>query len=141
MARSNATSTREEGGRQAFRPLLVLSLPLHRSPQTAKHPSHRQLSLFLKLACRASLADSSFRAQSINSSFTLLTTYVLLVPLTYTMAPRYGITNVAIIGCLYLPQGVGNIVGSRIGGKYADWTVAKWIEKRGYVSGVSFRTL
>ncbi|KAL7415549.1 major facilitator superfamily domain-containing protein [Mrakia frigida] len=69
---------------------------------------------------------------SLNSSFTLLTTYVLLVPLTYTMAPRYGISNVAIVGCLYLPQGFGNIAGSRVGGVYADRTVAKWIKKRGY---------
>lgn len=31
-----------------------------------------------------------------------------------------------------MPIGVGNIVGSRLGGLYADWTVAKWIAKRGY---------
>ncbi|KAL7416263.1 major facilitator superfamily domain-containing protein [Mrakia frigida] len=69
---------------------------------------------------------------SLNSSFTLLATYVLLVPLTYTMAPRYGIENVALIGTLYLPSGLGSFVGSRLGGQWADFTTAKWIKKRGY---------
>jgi hypothetical protein len=48
------------------------------------------------------------------------------------MAPRYNITNVAVIGCLYLPSGVGSIVGSRLGGRWADRTTARWIKKRGY---------
>ncbi|CDZ98104.1 Synaptic vesicle transporter SVOP and related transporters (major facilitator superfamily) [Phaffia rhodozyma] len=69
---------------------------------------------------------------SLNSSLVLLTTYVLVVPITSTMQPRYGITNAAIVGLLYLPQGVGNIIGSRIGGLYADKVVRKYIDKRGY---------
>jgi hypothetical protein len=51
---------------------------------------------------------------------------------TALQAPRYGISNVAIIGLLYLPQGAGNIVAARLGGMYADRTVKRWIEKRGY---------
>lgn len=53
-------------------------------------------------------------------------------PAAYTLAPRYGISNVAIIGLLYLPQGAGNVIGSRLGGLYADRVVKAWIVKRGY---------
>lgn len=50
----------------------------------------------------------------------------------YTLAPRFSITNSAILGTLFVPIGLGNILGSRFGGLYADWTVARWIAKRGY---------
>ncbi|KAF8581941.1 MFS general substrate transporter [Ramaria rubella] len=69
-------------------------------------------------------------AMSITSSFVLSTTYCLLVPLTVTLGPRYGITNEAILGTLYLSQGAGEIVGSRISGYVSDITVAKWIQRR-----------
>lgn len=45
---------------------------------------------------------------------------------------RYHITNAAILGCLYLPSGVGNVIGTRFAGVQADKTVKKWMEKRGY---------
>ncbi|KIJ23886.1 hypothetical protein M422DRAFT_39390, partial [Sphaerobolus stellatus SS14] len=66
----------------------------------------------------------------ITSSFVLLATYGLLVPLTFTLGPRFGITNEAILGTLFLAQGFGNIVGSRISGYMSDTTVKRWIIKR-----------
>ncbi|KAF8519191.1 major facilitator superfamily domain-containing protein [Gautieria morchelliformis] len=69
-------------------------------------------------------------AISMTSSFVLLTTYCLLVPLTYTLGPRYGIENEAILGTLYLAPGFGNIVGSRVSGYVSDATVARWIKRR-----------
>ncbi|KAF7981268.1 hypothetical protein HWV62_34159 [Athelia sp. TMB] len=44
--------------------------------------------------------------------------------------PRFGITNSAILGTLYLAQGGGNIVGSWVSGRLSDRSVHRWIEKR-----------
>ncbi|KIK37208.1 hypothetical protein CY34DRAFT_810557, partial [Suillus luteus UH-Slu-Lm8-n1] len=38
----------------------------------------------------------------------LISDFVLLVPLAYTIGARYGITNEAIIGACFLPNGLGN---------------------------------
>ncbi|OJA15432.1 hypothetical protein AZE42_10058 [Rhizopogon vesiculosus] len=46
------------------------------------------------------------------SSFVILTDYALLVPLSYTIGVRYGITNAAVIGACFLPNGLGNFSGS-----------------------------
>ncbi|KAF8590676.1 MFS general substrate transporter [Ramaria rubella] len=69
-------------------------------------------------------------AISLTSSFILLSTYAILIPLTYTLGPRFGITNEAILGTFYLAPGVGNIVGSRLSGYLSDATVARWIKRR-----------
>ncbi|BGP35424.1 hypothetical protein JCM10296v2_007262 [Rhodotorula toruloides] len=50
-----------------------------------------------------------------------------------TLAPRYNITNAAILGCFYLAQGVGNATASRYTGRYADWTLKRWLKRRGGV--------
>lgn len=68
--------------------------------------------------------------QSLNSSFVLMSTYAVLVPLSYTVAPRYNITNIALLGCFYLAQGVGNAAASQVTGRYADWMLRKWAKKR-----------
>lgn len=46
------------------------------------------------------------------------------------MAPRYNITNAALLGCFYLAQGLGNISVARVTGRYADWTLARWLKRR-----------
>ncbi|GAA5915376.1 hypothetical protein JCM6882_000236 [Rhodosporidiobolus microsporus] len=76
------------------------------------------------------LIHPNILAMSINSSFVLMSTYTVLVPLSQTVAPRYNITNTAILGCFYLSQGFGNAVASRYTGLYADWTLARWLRKR-----------
>ncbi|GAA5901028.1 hypothetical protein JCM8208_007597 [Rhodotorula glutinis] len=77
------------------------------------------------------LAHPTILAISLNSSFTLMSTYTILVPLTSTLAPRYNITNSALLGCFYLAQGVGNAAASRFTGMYADWTLRRWLRLRG----------
>lgn len=67
---------------------------------------------------------------SINSSLTLGTTYALLVPLSYTLGPRFHISNSALLGTFYLAPGLGNLVGARVAGRWSDRTVVRWIEKR-----------
>lgn len=37
--------------------------------------------------------------------------------LTCSQRTQYGITNVAVAGCLYIANGGGNFVGARIGGR------------------------
>ncbi|KAG1808328.1 major facilitator superfamily domain-containing protein [Suillus variegatus] len=59
------------------------------------------------------------------------TNYVLLVPLAYTIGVRYGITNEAIIGAFFLPNGLGSFVGALIAGRLSDTVVRRWREKRG----------
>ncbi|BGP43508.1 hypothetical protein JCM10449v2_007543 [Rhodotorula kratochvilovae] len=77
------------------------------------------------------LMHPTVAAISLNSSFTLMSTYTILVPLSQTLAPRYNITNAAILGCFYLAQGVGNALASRYTGIYADWTLRRWLKHRG----------
>ncbi|EMS23228.1 hypothetical protein NBRC10512_007380 [Rhodotorula toruloides] len=79
------------------------------------------------------LLHPNIAAMSLNSSFTLMSTYTILVPLSQTLAPRYNITNAAILGCFYLAQGVGNATASRYTGRYADWTLKRWLKRRGGV--------
>ncbi|KAG2021362.1 multidrug transporter, variant 3 [Coprinopsis cinerea AmutBmut pab1-1] len=55
---------------------------------------------------------------------------VLLIPLSYTLGARYGITNEAIIGLCFLVAGLGNMLGTPIIGYICDMTVIKWKNKR-----------
>ncbi|KAG2739413.1 MFS general substrate transporter [Suillus brevipes Sb2] len=64
------------------------------------------------------------------SSLVLISDFVLLVPLAYTIGVRYGITNEAIIGACFLPNGLGNFIGAPIAGRQSDTVVRRWREKR-----------
>lgn len=55
-----------------------------------------------------------------------------MVPLSTVFKRRYNIDNVAILGTIYLANGFGTILGSRLIGPYADRIVKKFIRKRGY---------
>ncbi|WWD08489.1 hypothetical protein V865_006601 [Kwoniella europaea PYCC6329] len=66
------------------------------------------------------------------SSCGMIDTYCVLVPLSSVFKERYHINNLAIAGCLYLANGAGNILGSKIVGPWADAIVVKYIAKRGY---------
>lgn len=72
-------------------------------------------------------------AVSLNCSFVLMSTYTVLVPLSQTLAPRYNITNTAILGCVYLASGTGNILAGRLTGMYSDHILAVWFKRRGSV--------
>ncbi|KAJ7572621.1 MFS general substrate transporter [Mycena floridula] len=68
--------------------------------------------------------------QTFTSSFILLATYSLIVPLSYTMGPRFRINNVAILGTFYLAQGAGNMVGSKVSGYLSDRAVRAGMSRR-----------
>jgi len=60
----------------------------------------------------------------------LLTDYVLLIPLAYTIGKSYGITNEAIIGAFFLPAGLGNLLGAPLAGRLSDRSVIYWRARR-----------
>ncbi|KAF8519865.1 major facilitator superfamily domain-containing protein [Gautieria morchelliformis] len=57
------------------------------------------------------------------SGFSLMAFYVLMIPLSYTLGPRYGITNPAIIGACFFPSGIGSMIGAYTAGRLADRAV------------------
>lgn len=69
---------------------------------------------------------------TVASSMIMIMIYCTLVPLGTIFHERYNITNAAVSGCIYLASGGGTLIGSRIIGPFADKTVKRYIEKRGY---------
>ncbi|VUC24339.1 unnamed protein product [Clonostachys rosea] len=57
--------------------------------------------------------------------------YGLLTPIRYVLNPRFHLETPLLAGLFYLAPGVGYIVGTFMGGRWADWTVKHWIQKRG----------
>ncbi|KAF9009714.1 major facilitator superfamily domain-containing protein [Cyathus striatus] len=84
---------------------------------------------------------------AISGYFVLLTDYVLLMPLAYTivsarlfflreifnsvLGKNYGIENEALVGACFLPAGFGNMIGAPLAGRLSDGIVVRWREKRG----------
>ncbi|KAF9460888.1 major facilitator superfamily domain-containing protein [Collybia nuda] len=77
------------------------------------------------------LRSPNLLAVSLAGSAVLLTDYVLLVPLAYTIGVRYNITNEALIGACFLPCGIGNMIGAPLAGRLSDRVIVKWRQKRG----------
>ncbi|KAG1819858.1 major facilitator superfamily domain-containing protein, partial [Suillus subaureus] len=76
------------------------------------------------------LQSPNLFAGMIAQALVLITDYVLLVPMAYTIGVQYGITNEAIIGACFLPNGLGNLTGSPIAGRLSDIVVRRWRKKR-----------
>ncbi|KAI0823840.1 MFS general substrate transporter [Trametes gibbosa] len=64
---------------------------------------------------------------------TLVTDFVLMIPLAYTIGRQYNISNEAIIGAFFLPAGLGNIIGAPLAGRLSDRVVVSWRKRRGGV--------
>lgn len=65
------------------------------------------------------------------SSSLLWNMYSLLTPIRYSLNPRFNLTSPIQGGLFYLAPGGGYIVGTFIGGRYADSVTKKYIVKRG----------
>ncbi|KAG2744938.1 MFS general substrate transporter [Suillus brevipes Sb2] len=76
------------------------------------------------------LRSPNLFAVMLASSLALISDYVLLVPLAYTIGIRYGIANKAIIGACFLPNGLGNFIGAPLAGRLSDVVLRKWQKKR-----------
>ncbi|KAK7035974.1 MFS general substrate transporter [Favolaschia claudopus] len=59
--------------------------------------------------------------------------YSLLTPIRYIINPRFHLTSPIQSGLFYLAPGVGYMTGTFMGGRWADYTVRKWIKIRGGV--------
>ncbi|KAJ5384571.1 hypothetical protein N7517_002482 [Penicillium concentricum] len=59
--------------------------------------------------------------------------YSLLTPIRYVLNPRFHLTSPIQTGLFYIAPGCGYIIGTFMGGRWADHTVKKWIRKRGGV--------
>jgi len=95
-----------------------------------EHPSWRPV-ILNPLQPLALLRSPNLLAVSISSFLVLLTDFVLLVPIAYTIGVRYNIVNEAIIGACFIPTGLGNMVGAPVAGRISDRIVEKWRAKRG----------
>ncbi|KAJ7039126.1 MFS general substrate transporter [Mycena alexandri] len=82
-------------------------------------------------ACLWLLRSPNLLFVTITGATVLYTDYALLVPIAYTLGARYNISNEAIIGALFLPMGVGNIIGAPVAGMLSDRMVIKWRKLRG----------
>ncbi|TFK65161.1 MFS general substrate transporter [Pluteus cervinus] len=68
---------------------------------------------------------------SLAGSFVLLTDFVLMVPIAYTIGERYGISNEFLIGACFLPSGAGSMIGAPLAGRLSDRIIIRWRQKRG----------
>lgn len=65
------------------------------------------------------------------SSSMLWNMYSLLTPIRYVLNPRFGLQSPLQSGLFYLAPGCGYLLGTFGGGRWADWTVKRWIRRRG----------
>lgn len=70
-------------------------------------------------------------AVSFASAVTLFALYCMLVPIRFVLNPRFGLDSPLLSGVFYLVPGAGCLCSTMIAGKYGDWTVKRWIRKRG----------
>ncbi|KAJ5130449.1 uncharacterized protein N7515_006488 [Penicillium bovifimosum] len=59
--------------------------------------------------------------------------YSLLTPIRYVLNPRFHLTSPIQTGLFYIAPGCGYLLGTFMGGRWADRTVKQWIQKRGGV--------
>ncbi|OTB07105.1 hypothetical protein M426DRAFT_318462 [Hypoxylon sp. CI-4A] len=67
----------------------------------------------------------------ISSASLVWNMYSLLTPIRYVINPRYNLTTPLQGGLFYLAPGCGYLLGTFVGGRYADYIVNKYIKKRG----------
>ncbi|KAG1769032.1 major facilitator superfamily domain-containing protein [Suillus occidentalis] len=56
--------------------------------------------------------------------------WLLRSPNLFAVGIRYGISNKAIIGACFLPNGLGNFIGAPLAGRLSDVVLRKWQKKR-----------
>ncbi|KAJ5493165.1 hypothetical protein N7539_001911 [Penicillium diatomitis] len=56
--------------------------------------------------------------------------YSLLTPIRYVLNPRFNLTSPIQSGLFYIAPGCGYLMGTFVGGRWADHVVKKWIRKR-----------
>lgn len=67
---------------------------------------------------------------SLSTSAILWNMYSLLTPIRYVLNPRFELATPLQGGLFYLAPGCGYLLGSVLGGRYADYMTKLWITKR-----------
>ena len=67
---------------------------------------------------------------ALSSSSLVWNMYSLLTPIRYVLNPRFDLETPMLGGLFYLAPGVGYLIGTFLGGRWADMTVKRWIKKR-----------
>jgi len=80
-------------------------------------------------SCLAFLRSPNIMAVALSNSFVFLSGMVLLIPIAYTVGAKYGIASESLIGMLFLPNGLGSIIGAPIGGHMSDAVVRRTKKK------------
>ncbi|KAI0781543.1 MFS general substrate transporter [Trametes elegans] len=101
---------------------------LRRWGATEEHKKPVFLNPFKSLAL---LRSPNILVTTLAGTTTLVTDFVLMIPLAYTIGKQYNISNEAIIGAFFLPAGLGNIIGAPLAGRLSDRVVVSWRAKRG----------
>ncbi|KIW46604.1 uncharacterized protein PV06_02269 [Exophiala oligosperma] len=57
--------------------------------------------------------------------------YSLLTPIRYVLNPRFHLTSPMLSGLFYIAPGGGYLLGTFVGGRFADHVVKKWVARRG----------
>jgi uncharacterized membrane protein len=76
------------------------------------------------------LRSPNIMAVTLANTSAMITEYVLLIPIAYTIGARYHVSNEALIGACFLPSGFGNFIASPIAGRLSDAMVEKWKARR-----------
>lgn len=75
--------------------------------------------------------QSAHTYQSLASSSLVWNMYSLLTPIRYVLNPRFNLQTPLQSGLFYIAPGCGYLVGTLVGGRYADYIVKKYIRIRG----------
>lgn len=94
-----------------------------------KRPSTWQGSLSLE-TLRLLLTSSNLVLVALGSGSLLWNQYGLLTPIRYVLNPRFDLESPTESGLFYLAPGVGYVLGTLGGGRWADCVVKRWIIKR-----------
>ena len=70
-------------------------------------------------------------AAGLGSSSLVWNMYSLLTPIRYVLNPRFHLTSPIQSGLFYIAPGCGYLIGTFVGGRWADRTVKIWIQKKG----------
>lgn len=110
-------------------------------PETSKHLAYRSLRRetgkkliwipFNPFRVILAMRHKELILAGIMSSSIHYNMYILLTPIRYVINPRFNLEKPIYAGLFYLPPGVGYLIGSFFGGRWADHIVKKYIKKRG----------
>jgi len=77
------------------------------------------------------LASPVLLLSALVGAFSLVTDYYLLIPLSYVMKEYHNVDNELIVGAVFLPVGLGNMVGALVAGWLCDYYIIKGERSRG----------